>query len=42
MFDYDGDGRLDLYFATTRNLPLDAPTTSEGNKLYGNRGDGIV
>jgi enediyne biosynthesis protein E4 len=40
MFDYDGDGRLDLYFATTRNFPLDAPTTSLGNKLYQNRGDG--
>ena len=21
MIDYDGDGRLDLYFATTRNFP---------------------
>ena len=40
MIDYDGDGRLDLYFATTRNFPLDAPTTSKGNKLYRNRGDG--
>jgi hypothetical protein len=40
MLDYDGDGRLDLYFASTRNMPLDAPTTSEGNKLYRNRGDG--
>ena len=40
MLDYDGDGRLDLYFATTRNLPLDAPTTSQGNKLYRSRGDG--
>jgi hypothetical protein len=40
MFDYDGDGRLDLYFATTRNLPLHAPTTSQGNKLYRNQGDG--
>jgi hypothetical protein len=40
MLDYDGDGRLDLYFATTRNLPLDAPTTSQGNKLYRNHGDG--
>ena len=26
MFDYDGDGWLDLYFATTRNLPLSDPT----------------
>jgi hypothetical protein len=40
MLDYDGDGRLDLYFATTRNLPLGASTTSQGNKLYRNRGDG--
>ena len=40
MLDYDGDGRLDLYFATTRNFPLDAPTTSQGNKLYRGRGDG--
>ena len=40
MLDYDGDGWLDLYFATTRNLPLDAPTRSQGNRLYRNRGDG--
>ena len=40
MLDYDGDGRLDLYFATTRNFPLDAPTTSKGNKLFRSRGDG--
>ena len=40
MLDYDGDGRLDLYFATTRNLPMDAPTRSMGNRLYRNRGDG--
>ena len=40
MLDFDGDGHLDLYFATTRNLPLDAPTTSRGNKLYRSRGDG--
>jgi len=40
MFDYDGDGKLDLYFATTRNLPLDAPDASGGNKLYRGRGDG--
>ena len=39
MLDYDGDGKLDLYFATTRNFPLDAPTQSHGNKLYRNRGD---
>jgi hypothetical protein len=40
VLDYDRDGRLDIYFATTRNLPLDAPTASQGNKLYRNRGDG--
>jgi hypothetical protein len=40
LLDFDGDGRLDVYFATTRNLPLDAPTDSRGNKLYRNRGDG--
>jgi hypothetical protein len=40
MFDYDADGWLDLYFATTRNLPLSAPNQSGGNRLYRNRGDG--
>jgi hypothetical protein len=40
LLDYDGDGLLDIYFATTRNFPLDAPTASSGNKLYRNRGDG--
>jgi hypothetical protein len=40
VFDYDGDGWLDLYFATTRNLPLSAPSESGGNRLYRNRGDG--
>ena len=39
MFDYDGDGRLDLYFATCSTLP---PTTARKatNKLYRNLGDG--
>jgi hypothetical protein len=40
MIDYDGDGWLDLYFVTTRELPLDAPSKSSGNKLYRNRRDG--
>jgi len=40
MLDFDSDGWLDLYFATTRNLPLESPNRSEGNKLYRNRGDG--
>jgi hypothetical protein len=39
MFDYDGDGKLDLYFATCTLLPLG--TAVEGpNKLYRNMGDG--
>lgn len=40
LIDYDGDGLLDLYFATTRNFPLDAPTRSQGNRLYRNLGGG--
>jgi len=40
MIDFDHDGWLDLYFATTRNLPLESPNRSQGNKLYRNRGDG--
>ena len=40
LLDYDGDGKLDIYFATTRSFPLAAPTTSRGNKLYRNQGDG--
>src|SRR5262249_24407910 len=40
LIDYDADGRLHVYLATTRNLPLDAPTTSRVNRLYRNRGDG--
>jgi enediyne biosynthesis protein E4 len=40
MFDYDDDGWLDLYFATTRDLPLSAPSRSQGNRLYRNRRDG--
>jgi len=40
LLDYDDDGRLDIYFATTRDLPVDAPTRSRGNKLFRNRGDG--
>ena len=40
LLDYDGDGLLDVYLATTRNLPMDAPTTSRGNRLYRNRGGG--
>jgi enediyne biosynthesis protein E4 len=40
MFDYDRDGWLDLYFATTRNLPVSAPTKSQGNRLYRNLRNG--
>src|SRR5262249_16949728 len=40
MLDSDGDGWLALYLATTRNLPLSAPTRSQGNRLYRNRGNG--
>ena len=40
LLDYDGDGWLDIYLATTRNLPLDAPDRSRGNRLYRNRRDG--
>jgi enediyne biosynthesis protein E4 len=37
MFDYDGDGKLDLYFATATLLPLG--TAVEGpNRLYRNLG----
>ena len=38
LLDYDGDGRLDIYFCTTRSLPLDAPDPSRGNRLYRNLG----
>ncbi|WP_169975525.1 CRTAC1 family protein [Tautonia rosea] len=40
MLDFDGDGLLDLYFASTRELPLDSPSNAMGNRLYRNLGDG--
>ncbi|WZO99849.1 CRTAC1 family protein [Isosphaeraceae bacterium EP7] len=40
MLDYDGDGRLDLYFSTTRHLPIGTESPSKGNALYRNKGDG--
>ncbi len=39
IFDYDGDGRLDLYFATCTPFPLDTGRTRP-NKLYRNLGGG--
>ena len=40
MIDYDGDGWIDLYFASTRELPLDAASRAMGNRLYRNQRDG--
>src|SRR5262249_5941629 len=39
LFDYDGDGRLDLYFATCTLLPVGTARTGT-NRLYKNMGDG--
>lgn len=39
IFDYDGDGRMDIYFVTTNKLPLEAKPEGR-NRLYRNRGDG--
>jgi hypothetical protein len=39
MFDYDGDGKLDLYFATATYLPLGSRKTGP-NRLYKNLGNG--
>jgi hypothetical protein len=39
FFDYDGDGKLDLYFATATLLPVGSARTGP-NKLYKNMGDG--
>jgi hypothetical protein len=39
VFDYDGDGRLDLYFATGNTLPL-AASPAASNRLYKNLGGG--
>jgi hypothetical protein len=39
MFDFDGDGRLDLYFATGRPFPLDSEAGPKPtNRLYRNLG----
>ncbi|CAN5769791.1 hypothetical protein BH23PLA1_BH23PLA1_07600 [soil metagenome] len=41
LLDSDLDGRLDIYFACTRALPLSEPDDrSLGNRLYRNLGDG--
>ena len=39
IFDYDGDGKLDLYFATGNTLPLSA-SAAVSNRLYKNLGGG--
>jgi enediyne biosynthesis protein E4 len=39
MFDFDNDGKLDLYFATGNALPLD-PRRAVPNRLYQNLGGG--
>ena len=38
VFDYDNDGKLDLYFATATLLPLGTATKGP-NRLYKNLGD---
>ena len=39
IFDYDGDGKMDVYLVTTNMLPL--ATAPEGrNRLFRNKGDG--
>ena len=39
IFDFDNDGRMDLYFATGNTLPLD-PARAVPNRLYKNLGGG--
>ena len=39
FLDYDGDGRMDLYFATCNMLPM-GPNPKAQNKLYRNLGGG--
>jgi hypothetical protein len=39
IFDFDRDGKMDLYFATGNALPLN-PNPAASNRLYKNLGDG--
>jgi enediyne biosynthesis protein E4 len=39
VFDYDGDGKMDLYLVTTNMLPLAAKPEGR-NRLFRNKGDG--
>lgn len=40
VFDYDNDGRLDLYFVNGARIPELTKSESHRNRLYRNRGDG--
>ena len=40
LLDYDGDGRLDIYFVNGCPLPFDRANPPRPNRLYRNRGDG--
>lgn len=39
LFDYDGDGRLDVYLASMRPLPLSSPYNGPGSRLFRGLGD---
>ncbi len=40
LFDYDGDGWLDIYFVNGCGIPVDRRLTAGPNRLYRNQGDG--
>jgi hypothetical protein len=40
FFDFDDDGRLDIYLVNGNRLPPDAPSAAVTNVLYRNNGDG--